>query len=103
MPKGNSFHRGERRIPMEVAVVLDGHAEMPGLENTFTQNVSAHGARVITIRRWAPNERLTVQSPAGDFRSAARVAYCQSLRGDGFAIGVEFLDSRGRWIVQSQK
>ncbi|MBZ5541215.1 MAG: hypothetical protein LAN61_11930 [Acidobacteriia bacterium] len=97
--KNSSPPRLERRIPMEVAVVLDGHREMPGREVTFTENVSARGARVVTIRRWAPNDRLTVKSPAGNFRTSARVAYCQSLRGEGFAIGVEFLDPRGRWVV----
>jgi hypothetical protein len=97
----HTFARAERRIPMEVGVILDGHSKMPGKENTFTENVSARGARVVTIRRWTPDERLTVQSPAGDFRSLARVAYCQSLRGAGFAIGVEFLEPQGRWVVQS--
>ncbi|MBZ5526451.1 MAG: PilZ domain-containing protein [Acidobacteriia bacterium] len=89
------------RIPMEVAVVLEGHAELPGAERTFTENVSARGARIVSVRRWAPNDRLTVLAPAGKFRSKARVAYCQSLRGEGYAIGVEFLDPAGRWVVQS--
>jgi hypothetical protein len=29
----------------------------------------------------------------------ARVAYCQPLQGDGFAVGVEFLEAKGRWVV----
>lgn len=95
----HSVSRIAPRIPMEVAVVLEGHAQMPGVENTFTENVSARGARILSVRHWAPNDRLTVLSPAGGFRSKARVAYCQTLRGDGYAIGVEFLDPRGRWVV----
>jgi hypothetical protein len=101
LPKPVTLPRGERRIPMEVAVVLDGHAQMPGAESTFTENVSARGARVVTIRRWQKNEQVTLASRAGDFRSSARVAYCQSLRGQGYVIGVEFLDPRGRWVVES--
>ena len=97
----NSPSHRAPRIPMEVAVVLEGHAELPGEERTFTENVSAHGARILSVRHWAPNDRLTVLAPAGKFRSKARVAYCQSLRGEGFAIGVEFLDPAGRWVVQS--
>lgn len=93
--------RATARIPMEVAVVLEGHAELPGVERTFTENVSARGARILSVRRWAPNDCLTVLSSAGRFRSKARVAYCQSLRGEGYAIGVEFLDPVGRWVVQS--
>ena len=99
VPKNSPPSRLERRIPMEVSVVLDGHRELPGKEVTFTQNVSARGARVVTIRRWALNDRLMIKSPAGNFRSSARVAYCQSLRGEGYAIGVEFLEPRGRWVV----
>ena len=94
-----AFHRVERRIPMEIPVILDGHRQMPGTESTFTENVSARGARVVSSRRWEQGEPLTFVSRTGEFRSSARVAYCQPLQGDGFAIGVEFLDSKGRWVV----
>lgn len=97
----NFLPRAAARIPMEVAVVLEGHEECPGAERTFTENVSVRGARILSVRHWAPNDRLTVLSAAGRFRSKARVAYCQSLRGEGYAIGVEFLDPAGRWVVQS--
>src|ERR1700690_1892213 len=94
-----SFHRVERRIPMEIPVLLDGHRQMPGTESTFTENVSARGARVVSTRRWEHGERLTFVSRTGEFRSSARVAYCEPLQGDGFAIGVEFLEPKGRWVV----
>ena len=97
------FHRAEKRIPMEIPVVLAGHAVTPGAEKTFTENVSAHGARVVSVRRWEKGERLTLESRTGEFRSSARVAYCQPLHGDGYAIGVEFLDPKGRWVVESQR
>jgi hypothetical protein len=103
MPVAFPFARLEQRIPMEVGIVLDGNSEMPGAEKTFTQNVSARGARVVTIRRWVLNDRLTVRTAAGNFRSTARVAYCQSLHGSGYAIGVEFIEPRGRWIVDSKE
>src|SRR5713101_7838367 len=98
-----AFHRAERRIPMEIPVVLDGHRRTPGTESTFTENVSARGARVVSTRRWEQSERLTFLLCTGEFRSSARVAYCQALRGDGFAIGVEFLEPKGRWVVQSPR
>ena len=94
-----SFNRVERRIPMDIPVVLDGHRQMPGVESTFTENVSSRGARVVSTRRWEHGERLTFASRTGEFRSSARVAYCQPLQGDGFAIGVEFLEPKGRWVV----
>jgi hypothetical protein len=97
------FHRADRRIPMEIPVVLDGHRQVPGTESTFTENVSAKGARVVSVRRWEKNDRLTLVSHTGEFRSSARVAYCQALQGDGFVIGVEFLEPKGRWVVQSPR
>jgi hypothetical protein len=94
------FHRNERRIPMEIPVVLDRHDGTQGTEATFTENVSARGARVVSTRRWQKGEPLTFASRTGEFRSLARVAYCQPLHGDGYAVGVEFLDPAGRWVVQ---
>ena len=94
-----TYHRGERRIPMEVPVILDGHRKMPGTESTFTENVSARGARVVSTRRWEQGERLNFASRTGEFRSSARVAYCHPLHGEGFAVGVEFLEATGRWVV----
>jgi PilZ domain len=103
MPLRTSYtiQRAERRIPMEIPVGLDGHRVTPGAESTFTENVSARGARVVSVRRWDKGEPLTFVSRTGEFRSLARVAYCQPLHGDGYAIGVEFLDPAGRWVVQS--
>jgi hypothetical protein len=98
-----SFHRAERRIPMEIGVYLDGHRDFPGAESTFTENVSARGARVVSFRRWKKNERLTFISRTGEFRSSARVTYCQPMQGEGFAVGVEFLEPKGRWVVQTPK
>jgi hypothetical protein len=96
------FHRNERRILMEIPVVLDRHQGAQGSESTFTENVSARGARVVSTRRWEKGEPLTFASRTGEFRSLARVAYCQPLHGDGYAVGVEFLDPAGRWVVQSK-
>jgi len=97
------FHRAEKRILMEIPVLIDGHREAPGSESTFTENVSARGARVISARRWEQGEPLKFASRTGEFRSSGRVAYCQPLQGDGFAIGVEFLNPKGRWVVQFPK
>jgi hypothetical protein len=97
------FNRAERRIPMEIGVYLEGNRQVPGAESTFTENVSERGARVVSSRRWEPNDRLTLTSRSGEFRSSARVAYCQPMQGDGFAVGVEFLEPRGRWVVQNAR
>jgi len=93
--------RRETRIQMEIPVVLEGHRQLPGTEATFTENVSAKGARVVSVRRCDKNARLVFASRTGEFRSAARVAYCQPIHGEGYAIGVEFLEPHGRWVVES--
>jgi hypothetical protein len=87
---------------MEIPVVLDGHRLLPGSEATFTENVSAKGARVVSVRHWEKDSRLVLASRTGEFRSAARVAYCQPLHGDGYVIGLEFLEPKGRWVVESK-
>ena len=103
MPPRNNHvvPRRENRIPMEIPVVLDGHRQVPGVESTFTENVSAKGARVVSVRRWDKDSQLVLASRTGEFRSAARVAYCQPVRGDGYVIGLEFLEPKGRWVVES--
>src|SRR3981081_1629931 len=98
-PRTRSFtyHRGEQRIPMELPVFLDGHRRLPGTESTFTENVSARGARVGRRARLEQVQTLTFASRTGEFRSSARVAYCQPLQGDCFAVVLEFLEVKGRW------
>jgi hypothetical protein len=84
---------------MEVGVNITGHPALPGTETTFTENVSPRGARVLSIRRWKINDRLTISTVTGSFRSLARVAYCQNLPDNAFAVGLEFLEPSGRWVV----
>lgn len=92
--------RREPRLPMEVTVQLSGHEKMPGVETTFTQDVSLHGACVLSIRRWRPNDRVRLTTPAGGFSSSARVAYCKRKLGEGFAVGLEFIEpAAGAWVL----
>ena len=84
---------------MAVAVQISGNDRVPGIEVTFTENVSVHGARIITQRSWRRNEAVQIASRPGDFRARARVAYCERLREAGFAIGLEFLEPSGRWVL----
>jgi hypothetical protein len=84
---------------MVVAVRIAGHSAMPGEETTFTADVSSRGARVISTRRWKPDERLLLSAFAGGFRSLARVAWCQPARDNGFAIGLQLLEVSGKWVV----
>src|SRR5207245_11131770 len=42
---------------MAIAVHISGHQELPGMQTPFTENVSARGARVLSVRRWKRDDR----------------------------------------------
>ena len=91
--------RAEKRIPMAVAVRIAGHASMPGIETTFTEDVCSCGAKVYSARRWKKDEHLQIATLAGNFRSSARVAWCLPAQEIGFAIGLQFEEPSGIWVV----
>jgi len=66
-------------------------------EPTSTQDISAHGARVMTQRIWQPGSRLLIKSLRGDFWARARVVYWRSFSASRFAIGLEFIAQAGAW------
>jgi hypothetical protein len=82
--------RTEARIPTRVWLGLSGPDEPLIHEITFTENVSLHGARVVTKRRWSPNDSVLVKLPEGCLPARARISYCQPSKGDEFAMGLQF-------------
>lgn len=102
-PETFQVERSEPRLPMQVGVRISGNAFMPGLETTFTENVSARGARVRSVRRWRTGESVCVMSISEGFRSLARIAYCEPNQDMGYAIGVEFLELEGQWVLGSMQ
>jgi hypothetical protein len=90
--------RIEGRIPTRVGLKLAGPDEPLAYEVTFTENISRHGARVITNRRWRPNDNVLVKLPDECLPSRARITYCQPLKGDEFAMGLEFSLAVYDWI-----
>jgi len=82
--------RMEARIPTRVGLELSGPDEPLIYEITFTENVSRHGARVVTKRCWSPNDSVLVKLPQESLPSRARITYCQPLERDEFAMGLQF-------------
>ena len=82
--------RMEARIPTRVGLELSGPDEPQIYEITFTENVSRHGARVVTKRHWSPNDSVLVKLPQESLPFRARITYCQPLKGDEFAMGLKF-------------
>ena len=80
----------EARIPTKVGLEVFGPDEPLIYEITFTENVSRHGARVVTKRRWNPNDSVLVKLPQEALPSRARITYCQPLKEDEFAMGLQF-------------
>jgi hypothetical protein len=89
--------RLEDRIPLTVRVDLCSLDVRQRAQEGLTENVSVHGARVVSSHPWKPDERLNVHSLPGDFRARARVIYCVPLGTDSFAIGLQLLAAAGNW------
>jgi len=58
-------------------------------DRTLTENVSAHGARVLMQLKLQPGQRVLVNSPNEGVRSQARIVYCQRVSERKFAVGLE--------------
>jgi hypothetical protein len=101
MNREDKAPRMEKRIPMAVAVRISGNERVPDIETVFTENVSERGARIMTSRRWRPDDSVLIVSLPGDFHARARVAYCERAPDANFAIGLEFLEPSGHWVIDS--
>lgn len=89
------FGRLEKRVGAVFPVYLTSEARQVLAETAYTENVSDHGARIVTRRKWSAEERVQVESIRWSLRTTARVAYCEPLRGEEFAVGLQFLTSPG--------
>jgi hypothetical protein len=88
--------RIEKRLPTSAPVYLASLGEPHARERTGTENVSPHGARVISKRFWQPGEELLITPLAGEFPQVGKVIYCLPKAGL-FCIGVEFPTRRVKW------
>ena len=85
--------RMDRRTAIGVAVRLESAAEPSVGETAYIENISNHGARVISEHSWQPRDRLLLASSDIGFRkTVGHVVYCQSLPDGRFAVGLHFDD-----------
>ena len=89
--------RIEKRLPTSVPVYLGSLEDPSTPERTFTENVSPHGARVISRRNWRPGEEPLITPLNGERPQVGRVIYCLPKTGDRFCLGVEFPDRTVNW------
>lgn len=90
--------RLEERRYIKVGVDLSSVDVRTPAQSGVTDNVSTHGARVLTSKALRFNERLNVRSMLGNYRSRARVVYCVSAPDGMYAIGLQLYASLGDWI-----
>lgn len=88
--------RTENRTPLEVAVTLVS-LDLATYEVTTTQDVSLHGACVLTKQQWTAQQRIDVRSLQGSFNGLARVVHCRPGKGAAFVMGLEFFFTDGDW------
>lgn len=89
--------RIENRSRAGVAVELSSLGSPPIFEITSTENISTHGARIVTKSSWEAHEPVSLRSLQGDLRSRARIVYCETLYESRFAVGVELVSPMGNW------
>jgi hypothetical protein len=90
--------RLEERRYIKVGVDLSSVDVRTRAQSGVTDNVSLHGARVLTSKALRFNERLNVRSMLGSYRSRGRVVYCVPAGGGMYAIGLQLYASAGDWI-----
>ncbi len=89
--------RSDKRVTKEVMVEL-ARPDDPRLKETaIAQNVSARGLRVATERVWRPGDHVLISSLESGLRTQARVVYCQRMKNNRFAVGLELLSPGGEW------
>jgi hypothetical protein len=82
--------RAEPRTATNTVASLQS-AEEPNIAETVVfVNISEHGARLITGRRWPAGKRVIVTDSVVNFRAKAEVVYCAPYSSRRFAVGVKF-------------
>ena len=88
--------RIEKRLPVSVPIYLAHLNELRAREQTVTENVSPHGARILSKQFWRPGEEALIARRTGEFLQVGRVVYNEQKMGC-FCLGIEFLDRSVNW------
>ena len=68
-------------------------------ERTYTENISAHGARVHSTRSWQPGEQVEITPLKEDAPVRGEVVYWQKRGHDRFFVGVKLRQGPIPWTV----
>ena len=86
--------RAEQRMATNAMANLEAADEPSINETAIFANISEHGARLITGRRWSQGKEVIVSDSLLDFRARAQVVYCTPYSSRRYAVGVKFNLSR---------
>jgi len=95
----SSDARIEKREPLPVQLYLASLDEPRARERTVTEDVSPHGARVLTKRYWQRGEAPLLTPLSGEFPKHARVVYCDPQPNGGYCVGIAFEGPPFTWHV----
>ncbi len=101
----NLSGRRERRLPIAVVVRLEVLEREGAIEcereheKTYTDNLSAHGARVQSTHAWRPGEQAEIAPFSEESSVRAEVVYCQRLDDKRFFIGLKFPNGKVPWAI----
>jgi hypothetical protein len=79
------------RLAPAVSAASDG-------ERTFTDNISAHGARIFSNHAWQAGDAVRV-TPLNEDSVWAQVVYSEMLPNNRYGIGIKFQDGPVTWSV----
>ncbi len=85
--------RTEKRDRQTVALELWQLTQSDSPASATTENVSTHGARIVTANALHPSSYLFVRRPGTASRLEARVVYCYPLGKLAFAAGLRFAEN----------
>lgn len=89
----------EKRLPIAIVVHLAqaGEHAAQNPEVTYTDNISGHGACVVSVRPWRAGEIAEITSLNDRINLHGKVVYCHR-RGEGrYNVGVFFQDREVTW------
>ncbi|HKW64009.1 MAG TPA: PilZ domain-containing protein [Candidatus Acidoferrum sp.] len=91
----------EKRLPIAMVVNLAPAVAQTvnAAEMTYTENVSAHGACVVSNHRWQPGEIAEVTSFPDRIPMRGKVAYCRRHGNDQYAVGLNFQNDAVLWSI----
>jgi hypothetical protein len=89
--------RIEKRLTMSIPVYLATLEEPRACERTVTENVSPHGACVVSKRSWRSGAQSLVTPLMGEFPQVGRVIYCGAKTEGRFCLGIEFPNRSVKW------